>query len=104
MKVILTLTPHAPRSSAELIALHIFSQLCHCSCDVTVRDADGTLLLDGLANFSQLNTLQFKPSLDLIIDARPLISCESSAGHAELEQNDGTFSIQENSRQAGSAE
>ena len=89
MKVILTLTLPGFQDSKGLIVCHTFLESLRPGCDVTAHAEDGTLLLDGVVHFSQLNTLRSRPSLDLIIDVKPSTSCESSVAHAEPEQSGG---------------
>ena len=93
MKVILTLTLPDARSSRDLLAYHILSDLLHDGLDVTVHGTDGMLLLDGRSEWSQLNTLRSKPSLEVIIAGKVSTLCESSQ---ELKQSDGIFCTQKN--------
>jgi len=95
-KVILTLTAGEHRPSVDYTRLFTLLDSVLFGCELTARDADGTLLFDGVVDFAQSNMLPSKQSLVATIDARHLISCGSSRAMDVPVENDGTSYTSQN--------
>ena len=97
-KVILTLTRGEPHGLRDCIPLSTLPASAFFGLELTAHDADGTLLFDGVIDYAQSNTLPSRPSLDLTIDAKHLISCGSFRAMDLPVENAGTSSTQERSQ------